>query len=113
MNPFNLSWKCLKDAFKPYESWAGMQDENSDLMKFLKATCLDEKSPDCGPDMKFDSFRMRVLGLLWCEGSHEEKSIELYEICFDSLQSEIAAEDKNFATKFYCILDFCTSMVFK
>lgn len=80
----DMSWESLKEVFKPYKSWAGMQDENSDLMKFLKATCLHEDSPDCGPDMRFDSFKMRVLGLLWCEGSSEEKAIEFYDNCQDN-----------------------------
>lgn len=75
----DMSWAALKEVFKPYKSWAGMQDENSDLMKFLKAVCLHEGSPDSGDDMRFDSFSMRALGLLWCEGSASEKVVEFYD----------------------------------
>ena len=63
--------------------------------------------------MRFDSFKMRILGLLWCEGGPDEKCIEFYDNCQDNNQPEIAAEDKDFKPNFYCMLDFCTSMVFE
>ena len=56
-----------------------MQDENSELMKFLKAVALFEGSPESGDDMRFSSFYMRALGLLWCEGGAAEKSVEFYD----------------------------------
>ena len=108
----DISWKCLRNVFKLHKSWDGMQDEDSELMTFLKSTCLYKDSPTSGDDMRFSSFKLRALGLLWCEGSPEEKAIEFYDNCQDNHQADIAAEDKDFKPNFYCMLDFCTEMVF-
>ena len=109
----DISWGELRKVFKNYKSWAALNDEESDLMKFLKETCLYEDSPESGDDMRFDSFKLRVLGLLWCEGGADEKSVEFYDNCQDNNQPEIAAEDKDFAPNFYQMLNFATEVVFK
>ena len=80
----DISWEQLKAVFKPYKSWAGLNDEDSEFMTFLRQTCLYEDSPDSGPDMRFDSFKLRVLGLLWCEGDPGEKVVEFYDNCQDN-----------------------------
>ena len=72
-----------------------------------------EDSPESGADMRFDSFKMRILGLLWCEGGPDEKCIEFYDNCQDNNQPEIAAEDKDFAPNFFKMLDFCSEIVFQ
>jgi hypothetical protein len=63
--------------------------------------------------MRFDSFSMRVLGLLWCEGSHNEKVVEFYDNLQDNNQPEIGADDKDFKPNFERMLDLCSAIVFQ
>ena len=81
-NVKDIAYAELKDVFKNHESWNDLNDENSELMKFLKETCLYEGSPAEGADMRFSSHMLRIIGLLWCEGDTEEKVVEF----FDNLQ---------------------------
>ena len=48
-------------------------------MQFLKETCLAEGSVTSGEEMKFDAFKFRALGLLWCNGDTKEKAVEFYD----------------------------------
>ena len=57
-----------------------MEDESSEFMRFIKSTCLHKDSPvQSGDDMRLDSFMMRAIGVLWCEGHPSEKVVELYD----------------------------------
>lgn len=62
--------------------------------------------------MRLDSFKMRALGLLWCEGDATEKVIEFYDNCQDNNQPLISADDKDFKPNFYKMLDFATEICF-
>lgn len=71
-----VSLKCLQEAFKNHKSWAALNNKDSELVRFLKETCDGEVS---GDDLRFSSFKLRILGLLWCEGNPKEKAPELYD----------------------------------
>ena len=81
-------------------------------MTFLKATCLYEGSPASGDEMRFSSFNLRILGLLWCDGDSMEKAVELYDNMQDNNQPEIAASDKDFNPNLFVMLDFASEIVF-
>jgi len=66
----------LQAAFKPHDSWNALNDEESNLVKFLNEICAAEEEPEKN---KFSCHQLRVLGLLWCEGDAKEKVHELYD----------------------------------
>ena len=100
----------LQLSFKVHESWNDLEDENSALVKFLNDTCVYDKGPKVN---KFCSWKLRVLGILWCEGSNKEKVFELYSNMQDNEQTTIAWSDKDFKPNFFAILDLASSIVFK
>jgi hypothetical protein len=51
----------LQVTFKNHKYWSDLNNESSDLVKFLKDVCGT-------PDGHLDTFKMRVLGILWCKG---------------------------------------------
>ena len=81
----DISYKELKHAFRRHGSWSALNDENSELMTFLKTVCMEKESVDkSGDNMRFSSFMLRTLGLLWCDGNIEEKVVEFYDILQDN-----------------------------
>ena len=48
-----------------------MNDENSKFVKFLDIVAKEENG-------KYNVFVLRVLSILWCEGSAKEKAAEFY-----------------------------------
>jgi len=51
-----------------------LKKENSDFVKFLRNVALDEKNG------KYNVLKLKILGLLLCEGSHNEKVEEFYDV---------------------------------
>ena len=89
-------------------------------MMFLKRTCLFEGSANSGLEMRFDTQKLRTLGLLWCDGKSsffqnedQNKAIEFYDNCQDNAQSSISAHDDDLQVNFYYLLDFSTQIVFE
>ena len=60
---------------------------------------------------KYSVFTMRVLSILWCDGSPPEKAAEFYANLQD--MDTIACGDKDFKPNLYAIFDLATEMVFK
>jgi len=48
-----------------------LNDENSKFVKFLDIVAKEENG-------KYNVFVLRVLSILWCEGSAKEKAAEFY-----------------------------------
>lgn len=73
-----VTLSALQTAFKPHDSWNALNDENSKLVRLLNETCAcdEEDEPEKN---KFSCQKIRVLGLLWCEGDAKEKVHELYD----------------------------------
>lgn len=62
----------------------------------------------------FDEMKLKVLGLLWCDGDLTEKAKELYDIAQGNItDNEIACNDKDFKSLFDILLNFSTEMVFR
>ena len=55
---------------------------------------------------------MRVLSILWCEGSPKEKAAEFYTNLQDADQDRIACNDKDFKPNLYRLFELATVMVF-
>ena len=66
----------LQTAFQPHDSWNDLKNEDSNLVKFLNDTCATDEEPE---KTKFSTQKIRVLGLMWCEGDDKEKVHELYD----------------------------------
>ena len=67
-----VSLASLQKAFAPHSSWSDLNDEDSKFVRFLNAVAGEENG-------KYNVFTLRVLSILWCEGSHKEKATEFYE----------------------------------
>ena len=107
----------LMEAFKTHASWKDINNEDSTFVKFLNLACLA-----AGEDKNvFSTQKLRVLGLLWCEGDAGEKAFELYENIQpsntgnDQLSStaQIACNDRDFQKTFPDILDLATCVTFE
>jgi hypothetical protein len=73
--------------------------------------CLKEGSPDTGDKMVFNTFELRVIGLLWCHGDPLDKAVELYDNMQDANQPKIAASDKDFKPNFFHMFDLATTLI--
>ena len=71
-----MNLASLQVAFKPHDSWNALNDENSNLVKFLNEICKEEENPEHN---KFSCHQLRIMGVLWCEGDAKEKVHELYD----------------------------------
>ena len=72
----HVTLASLQTAFKPHSSWNALNDEDSNLVKFLNDACKFEDEPEKNV---FSCHQLRILGLLWCEGDPKEKVHELYD----------------------------------
>jgi len=68
----HVSLRSLQKAFAPHESWHELNDGESPFVKFLNDIALEENG-------KYSVFVLRVICILWCEGSAKEKTTEFYE----------------------------------
>ena len=57
--------------------------------------------------------KIKLLGILWCDGNADEKVTELYHVLQDNQQEEIACNDKEVPVLFKVIFDFATKTVFE
>jgi hypothetical protein len=58
-------------------------------------------------------FKLRCLGLLWCDGKAGDKAFEFYDMLQDDNQPSIAAMDKDFQPNFFTLLDMASAMVYE
>ena len=82
----SVNLESLKKAFKNYQSWDDLSDSQSQFVQFLNETCAFEtQNPyeESGVDI-FDSSKLRLLGILWCDGKPKEKAFELYDVLQDN-----------------------------
>lgn len=96
----------MQKAFAPHASWSDLNDESSKFVQFLNTVAKEENG-------KYSVFTLRVLSILWCEGSPKEKATEFYENLQDALQDKIACNDKDFKPNLYRLYELATVMVFK
>ena len=64
-------------------------------------------------DVWLDIWKFKVMGILWCEGSPNEKIHELYHVIQDNHQESLAWNDKDLDDILKLIFDFSTKIVFK
>ena len=103
-----ISIEGLARAFSSHDSWKELGNPGSEFVKFLKMACADDDHPEL-----ISLFKLRCIGVLWCDGSPEEKATELYDNMQDADQPEIACNDKDFKPNLFKLLDFATKMVFE
>jgi len=96
----------LQKAFAPHASWHMLNDEGSLFVKFLNDIALEENG-------KYSVFVLRVLSILWCTGTAEEKATEFYSNLQNKQQESIACNDKDFKGNLFKLFDLATTMVFK
>ena len=75
----DVSLTALREVFSKHKSWSALNDEESEFVRFLEATCefLCSEVPE---ETHFSTRKLRALGLLWCEGDPNEKVVEFYDI---------------------------------
>jgi len=98
---------CLQETFEMHDSWKDLKNPDSEFVKFLNEFCGVE-----GQTNVFKPNKLRILGLLWCEGTPKEKVVELYDCLQDAHQPKISATDKDFKPHFFELLDIATECVF-
>jgi hypothetical protein len=50
--------------------------------------------------------------LLWCDGDHQEKAEELFDMVHEGQSSSMSSRDRDFKDLFHMILDIATEVVF-
>ena len=70
-NVKSISLESMAEAFKTHDSWQDLQNAESDFSKFLTTVCSE--------DGAISIFKLRNIGILWCEGEPIEKASELFE----------------------------------
>lgn len=114
----HITHEAMLEAFKNNKTWStclGQIQPPSELISFLKDTCLVDDSPEY-KDIDKNAYSVRKIkcvGLLWCDGSHKEKVVELYDMIQDNNQHSIAANDKDFRRNLFLIFDFASTFCFK
>ena len=103
----NITFESLGREFSSHKSWKDLSDPSSLFVQFLKNTVTEESNPDL-----INVFKLRVLGILWCNGEALEKATELYDTMQDNDQDKIAASDKDFKPNLFLLFDFATKIVF-
>lgn len=81
----------FKSSFGELEEFKDLQDENSNLTKFL-SEYLVSGSVEPG---QYSVIHFRVLLLLWCKATRKQKAEELYQIVNQS-SKEISCENERF-----------------
>ena len=67
----------------------------------------------CSENGEISIFKLRNIGILWCDGDPIEKASELFENMQDGDSKGIACNDKDFKPNLFALLDFATKMVFE
>jgi hypothetical protein len=67
-----ISLEAMAASFDLHHTWHDLKDPDSDLSKFLAAAC--------GQNGGLAVNKLKVLGILWCDGEPEEKIDEFYDI---------------------------------
>lgn len=117
-----MSLQALAQEFQNFASWSELQDQNSNFVQFLRDTCVitDEEVrqqiPVESEGTDFTEFidlkKLKVLGILLCEGKNEERVFELYDAMQDNFQEKIACNDKDFEPVLYLMFDLATETAF-
>ena len=67
-----ISLEAMAASFDLHHTWHDLKDAESDLSKFLAAAC--------GQSGGLAVNKLKVLGILWCDGEPEEKVDEFYDM---------------------------------
>ena len=54
--------------------------------------------------------KLKMLGILWCNGNPDEKTAELYNSIVDNKSDTIVVCDKDFKPNFFQLCEFATEM---
>jgi hypothetical protein len=105
---------CLRQVFALYGSWDDLKNEDTQFVKFLIAVC-----PYNGIQAKklngvvFDEKRLKLLGILLCNGDDQERAVELFDIIHEGEQNYMSSRDRRFKELFEDILQMATEVVFE
>lgn len=92
----SVNLESLQKAFKNYNSWKDLNNKESEFVQFLNEVCphtSDNPYDQEGINI-FNVNKLRLLGILWCDGSPKEKSFEFYDVLQDNQQDYIVATDR-------------------
>lgn len=103
-----ISIQALATAFNKHDSWKDLKSMESDFVKFLMSVCCDDEDTS-----KLSIFKLRLIGILWCDGDKTEKVVELFECMQDHDNPSISAHDKDFEANIFQLYDFALRMVFE
>ena len=67
-----ITIKGLAYTFRNLKSWSDLNDPSSKLRELIFDTC--------GEEDKLSIHKLKLLGLLWCEGQTRDKIDEFYNI---------------------------------
>ena len=56
--------------------------------------------------------KLKVLGILWCDGEAKEKAQELFSVIQDIEATKISANDREFKMTFEYLMDIASELVF-
>jgi len=104
----SVSLDALSKQFEKYESWKDLKEKEGKLAKFLDKYCfLTENEPNI-----YCPIKLRLLGILWCQGTAVEKSTELYDtICAN--KEFMVSTDKDFKPNINQLFSFATKAIYE
>ena len=105
-----VSLKSLQSAFKNFKSWNDLNNIDSEFVAFLNKNCkMDPDEAEDQPENVYSVHKIRILGILWCDGDAKEKAIELYDVI--SNQEYLTWGDKDFKPTMTQLFSFATTII--
>eukprot|EP00347_Sterkiella_histriomuscorum_P018693 403344536 len=96
---------------RDYEDWEDLTNNDSALTKIMTSSCF--KLEDSENEVEMSIQYLLLFGLLYCQGTPEEKSSCLYDILQDGLQEQISANDKDLKDCFWRLLELASVQIHK
>ncbi|CDW79357.1 UNKNOWN [Stylonychia lemnae] len=94
---------------KDYEDFDDLFDEQSTLYKIMTSGTFKNDETETEMNVQY----LMLFGLLYCQGSNDEKAQVLYDIFQDGLQELISANDKDIKDCFWRLLDMASHVIHK
>ena len=112
-------WVYLDDMrieFLNYKSWKELNNDNSELVVFLKQICkYDGQWSECISEqhIHFSMRKLKILGLLFCDGSKYEKASQLFDLAVEGRKQWISDSDIDMKYILETMFNLSTELIYR
>ena len=72
----------------------------------------DDNDDNVKSEIWLDVMKLKLMGILWCDGDPHERITELYHVFQDNHQEKIAWSDKDMPIALTILFNFATKVIF-